>query len=117
MRRLPQIILLAILINSCNQNQQGSSNDTTKDSAISRVPQPDPAFKGTIAPTTEGAKADFPSAVQAPKGAPNVLIILLDDVGFGQTSTFGGPVPTPTLERLAKNGLKYNRFFTTALCS
>src|SRR5262249_46019072 len=51
------------------------------------------------------------------KGAPNVLVILLDDVGFGHTGTFGGPVPTPTLDRLARNGLKYNAFHTTALCS
>jgi arylsulfatase len=55
--------------------------------------------------------------VTAAKGSPNVLIILLDDVGFGMTGTFGGPVPTPNLDRLANNGLKYNRFHTTALCS
>ena len=53
----------------------------------------------------------------APEGAPNVLLVLLDDVGFGQTSTFGGPVQTPTLQRLADEGLRYNRFHTTALCS
>ena len=48
---------------------------------------------------------------------PNVLIVLLDDVGFGASSAFGGPINTPTAERLAANGLKYNRFHTTALCS
>ena len=52
-----------------------------------------------------------------PPGAPNVLVILLDDVGFGASSAFGGPCATPTAERLAANGLKYNRFHTTALCS
>ena len=52
-----------------------------------------------------------------PKGAPNVLLILLDDVGFGAASTFGGPCQTPTAEALAAGGLKYNRFHTTALCS
>ena len=52
-----------------------------------------------------------------PKGAPNVLLILLDDVGFGASSAFGGPCATPTAERLAANGLKYNRFHTTALCA
>jgi arylsulfatase A-like enzyme len=52
-----------------------------------------------------------------PVGAPNVLLVLLDDVGFGQTSTFGGPAHTPTLQRLADEGLRYNRFHTTALCS
>ena len=52
-----------------------------------------------------------------PEGAPNVLIILLDDVGFGAASTFGGPCRTPTADRLAASGLRYNRFHTTALCA
>ncbi|MFO0934171.1 MAG: arylsulfatase [Planctomycetota bacterium] len=55
--------------------------------------------------------------VDAPAGAPNVLIVLLDDVGFATASAFGGPVPTPTLDRLAKGGVSYNHFHTTALCS
>jgi arylsulfatase len=55
--------------------------------------------------------------VKAPAGAPNVVIILIDDLGFGATETFGGPIPTPTLERLAKNGLRYTNFHTTALSS
>ena len=55
--------------------------------------------------------------LRPPKGAPNVLIVLLDDVGFGASSAFGGPCQTPSIEKLAANGLKYNRFHTTALCS
>lgn len=55
--------------------------------------------------------------VTAPEGAPNVVIVLIDDLGFGATTTFGGPIPTPTLDRLAKSGLRYNNFHTTALCS
>jgi arylsulfatase len=55
--------------------------------------------------------------VKAPKGAPNVVIVLIDDLGFGATSTFGGPIPTPTLDNLAQGGLRYNNFHTTALCS
>ena len=55
--------------------------------------------------------------VTAPKGAPNVIIVLIDDLGFGATNTFGGPIPTPTFDRLAKTGLRYNNFHTTALCS
>ena len=55
--------------------------------------------------------------VNAPKGAPNVVVILIDDMGFGVSETFGGPVTTPVMDKLAKNGLKYNRFHTTALCS
>jgi len=55
--------------------------------------------------------------VKAPQGAPNVVVILIDDLGFGATETFGGPLKTPTMDRLAKGGLRYNRFHTTALCS
>src|SRR5499426_3430602 len=55
--------------------------------------------------------------LRPPKGAPNVLIVLLDDVGFGASSAFGGPCETPTAERLAAGGLKFNRFHTTALCA
>jgi arylsulfatase len=55
--------------------------------------------------------------VKAPAGAPNVVIVLIDDLGFGAPSTFGGPIATPTLDRLAQNGLRYNNFHTTALCS
>jgi len=55
--------------------------------------------------------------VKAPKKAPNVVIVLIDDVGFGATSTFGGLIQTPTLDRLARSGLRFNNFHTTALCS
>ena len=55
--------------------------------------------------------------VKAPKGAPNVVIVLIDDVGFGGPSTFGGPIQTPTMDRLAQGGLRFNNFHTTALCS
>ena len=81
------------------------------------LPKPEPAFHGTIGKTYKDSKPDFPKPLQAPAGAPNVLIVLLDDVGFGHAGTFGGAVATPTLDRLAKNGLRYNRFHTTALCS
>ncbi len=82
-----------------------------------QLPQPDPKFTGQIGETYKDSKPDYPWPVRAPEGAPNVLIILLDDVGFGMCGTFGGPVPTPNLDKLAANGLKYNRFHTTALCS
>src|ERR1044071_4325724 len=55
--------------------------------------------------------------LRPPEGAPNVLVVLLDDVGFGAASVFGGPCRTPTAERLAAGGLRYNRFHTTALCA
>ena len=81
------------------------------------LPLPDPRFRGEIGSTYVDSQADIISAASAPPGAPNVLLIMLDDVGFGQTSTFGGPVDTPALQRLADEGLRYNRFHTTALCS
>jgi arylsulfatase A-like enzyme len=59
----------------------------------------------------------YPTAPQAPAGAPNVLLIMTDDVGFGASSTFGGPTPTPTFDALAADGLRYNAFHTTAMCS
>ena len=62
-------------------------------------------------------KPPEPFNVTAPKDAPNVVIVLIDDVGFGATTTFGGPIETPTMDKLAKNGLRYNNFHTTALCS
>ena len=62
-------------------------------------------------------KPPKPFKVTAPKDAPNVVIILIDDLGFGATSTYGGPIKTPTMDRLANGGLKYNNFHTTALCS
>ncbi|MFN0053321.1 MAG: sulfatase-like hydrolase/transferase, partial [Planctomycetales bacterium] len=74
-----------------------------------------------VAPFTQldarDAKAPARFEVKPPKGAPNVVIVLLDDIGFGHSSAFGGPCQMPTLERLAAGGLKYNRFHTTALCS
>src|ERR1700683_698345 len=78
--------------------------------AADTLPKPDPAFKGKIDPSRDKSSPDWPQRPTAPKGAPNVILILLDDVGFGATSTFGGPVPTPALDELAKGGLRYNRF-------
>ena len=81
------------------------------------LPRPEQPFRGKLGRTTKESKLDFPKQVEAPKGAPNILVILTDDVGFGASSTFGGPIPTPTFDRLAKAGLRYNQFHTTALCS
>jgi arylsulfatase len=82
----------------------------------SKLPIPDSPFKGRIGTTYKQSESAWPDLPQAPAGAPNVVIILLDDVGFGQVGTFGGPVPTPNLDKLARNGLRYNRFHTTAIC-
>jgi arylsulfatase A-like enzyme len=81
------------------------------------LPAPEPEFHGVIGRKASESKPDFPQAVTAPKGAPNILLIMTDDTGFGASSTFGGPIPTPTLDRVAQQGLRYNNFHTTALCS
>jgi arylsulfatase A-like enzyme len=81
------------------------------------LPRPPQPFRGTISRTAAQSTPDFPKPVTAPKGAPNILLILTDDVGFGASSTFGGPIATPTLDRIASHGLRYNQFHTTALCS
>ncbi len=76
-----------------------------------------PEFKGKIAREYENSKEWWAPEVRPPKGAPNVIIFLLDDVGFAQVSSFGGLIETPNIDRLADNGLRYNNFHTTALCS
>jgi arylsulfatase len=81
------------------------------------LPVPQPRFGGVVGRKASESKPDFPKAVTAPKGAPNILLILTDDTGFGASGTFGGPIPTPTLDRVAQSGLCYNNFHTTALCS
>ncbi len=83
------------------------------------LPIPDRPYDGPLPLDAKDPEAKFPpiEPLQPPGGAPNVLVILLDDVGFAASSAFGGPCATPTAERLAGNGLKYNRFHTTALCA
>lgn len=81
------------------------------------LPKPQSPFSGVIGPTFRESKEDYPQPFKAPAGAPNVVVILIDDLGFGQPGTFGGPIPTPNLDKLAAQGLKYNRFHTTAICS
>jgi arylsulfatase len=81
------------------------------------LPKTQPAFAGKIGRTVKESTPDFPKEIQAPPGAPNVLLILTDDVGFGAAGTWGGPIPTPTMDRLAQAGLRYNAFHTTSLCS
>ncbi len=86
-------------------------------SSATSLPRVPPEFKGAIGRTYRQSSPDYPSAPGAGADAPNILVILTDDVGFGSSSTFGGPVPTPALDRLAAGGLVYNRFHTTAMCS
>jgi arylsulfatase len=83
------------------------------------LPIPDRPYDGPVYEDAKDPATSFPpiEPLRPPAGAPNVLVVLIDDAGFGSSSAFGGPCETPTAERLAANGLKFNRFHTTALCS
>ena len=74
-----------------------------------QLPPPNPAFGGVIQDDALQSKSWWPPRVVPPKGAPNVLLIITDDAGFGVPSTFGGVIPTPTMDRIAKEGLRYDR--------
>ena len=84
-----------------------------------RLPIRRPPFAGVTKRTLDGSEPDWNQAAQVrpPEGAPNVLLVLIDDAGFGNPSTFGGPIETPNYTRMAEQGLRYNRFHVTALCS
>jgi arylsulfatase A-like enzyme len=92
----------------------GALSASAQDSVL---PKPEPPFQGKIGRTVKDSTPDFPKGLEASTGAPNVLLIMTDDVGFGASSTFGGPIETPNFQRLADAGLRYNMFHTTALCS
>ena len=93
----------------------GQSNDYKIDRSV--LPIQEPEYTSITELDARKAKAPARFDVKAPAKSPNVVIVLLDDIGFGQSSAFGGPSKMPTLDRLADSGLKYNRFHTTALCS
>ena len=82
-----------------------------------QLPPPDPKFGGIIKEDALQSKPWWPPRIAPPEDAPNVLLIITDDAGFGVPSTFGGVIPTPTMDRVANAGLRYNRVFSTALCS
>src|SRR6187200_2708340 len=87
--------------------------------ARASLPIPDRPAPGLTTYDAKDPETSYPPIVplRPPAGAPHVVVILIDDVGFGASSAFGGPCHTPHLERLASSGLKYDRFHTTALCS
>src|SRR6266513_1392504 len=90
----------------------------TSDTGPVTPPPGEPPFKGKIGRTVGESTPDWPPQATAPKGAPNVLYIVLDDVGFAALGCYGSPVcKTPHLDKLAAGGLRYNNFHTTALCS
>jgi arylsulfatase A-like enzyme len=133
MRKLPSFVVEAArrgLLSGCAllaltaitaQAQQttgtpGSPNATTTIDGR-YLPPPPQKFQGEINLNAAQSKPAWPARVVPPKGAPNILLIMTDDVGFAAPSTFGGVIPTPTLDRIAANGLRYTNFHSTALCS
>ena len=82
-----------------------------------QLPPPPQKFEGKIGKTAQESKPYWPARVVPPKGAPNILLIMTDDAGYGVASTFGGVIPTPALDRIAANGLRYTNFHSTALSS
>jgi arylsulfatase len=117
------ITIMAIVFFSCNQTQDKTiSVESTAVTASGEFDRTILPIKETYYPAqteldARNAKAPARFEVKAPEKAPNVVIVLIDDIGFGHSSAFGGPIHMPTLEKLAASGLKYNRFHTTALCS
>ena len=85
----------------------------------SKLPIRMPPFGGVTKRTLDGSQPDWEAIghVEAPDGAPNVLVVLIDDAGFGNPATFGGPIDTPNYTRMADEGVRYNRFHVPALCS
>jgi arylsulfatase A-like enzyme len=116
-------VATGILLTSCAfalaQGTTGTPGSPSATTTIpgDQLPPPPPKFGGTITEDAKDSKPWWPPTVVPPKGAPNVLLIMTDDSGFGVPSTFGGVIPTPTLDRVAKNGLRYTQFHSTALCS
>src|SRR5215813_9601846 len=110
---------LACPATGCRGGHSGRSENVASNESLHRevLPIPDRKPAGLTTYDAKDPSTNFPPIreLRPPAGAPNVLIVLLDDVGFGASSAFGGPCQTPTAERLASNGLKYTRFHTTAL--
>ena len=112
------VFVVALSLSRAETFSQQSRPQAPNVATPADLPRPDFKFQGKVGKTYKESDApQFPQPVKPPKGAPNVVLILLDDTGFGQYSAFGGGIPSPTLDRLAAEGLKYNRFHTTALCS
>lgn len=114
MRKLAARLLAATILLT-PLGSLAASDAASRNGAV--LPMPDAPFAGHIGRTVQQSTPSFKQPVVAPKNAPNILVIMTDDVGFSAASSFGGPVPTPTLDNLASQGLRYNRFHTTAMCS
>src|ERR1700752_3609777 len=110
-------LLLAGMVNAQQVTGTLGSPSATTTVDGKYLPPPPPPFGGVINLSAGQSRPWWPPRVVPPKGAPNVLLIMTDDAGYGVASTFGGIIPTPALDRIAKMGLRYTQFHSTALCS
>src|SRR5437016_14157588 len=127
MRSARQILLggmlaaavMAVAPSAWTQQINGTpgSPDATQVINGNQIPAPPLPFGGVIKESVKDSTPYWPPPVVAPKGAPNILLIMTDDQGYGISSTFGGVIPTPAMDRVAKAGLRYTQFHSTALCS
>ncbi|WP_075590500.1 arylsulfatase [Labilibacter marinus] len=106
-------LLLVVIIASCSAPVKQSDEEAT----TLPYAYPPKEFNGEMGRTFEDSKEDYPQPLQAPEGAPNVILVILDDVGFGQPGTLGGPIDMPALDKVAEEGITYTRFHTTGVCS
>ena len=111
------IVFFALMIASCTPPSEKAATSDSGSTDRSVLPLKEPAPPTYTELDVRNAKMPPRFEVKAPEGAPNVLLVLVDDLGFAGTSTFGGPVPTPTFDKVANEGLYYNNFHTTAVCS
>jgi Sulfatase len=115
-------LLFLFLLASASAHAQQTTGEPCSPSATTTVegqslPPAPPGFGGVINLSAKESKPCWPAQIVPPKAAPNVLLIMTDDQGYGVTSTFGGVIPTPAMDRLAEMGLRYTQFHSTALCS
>jgi arylsulfatase len=116
------VILLTLVLATTTAKAQQTTGVPCSPSATTtidgtHIPPTAPAFGGFINLSASESKPCWPPQVVPPKGAPNVLLIMTDDQGYGESGTFGGVIPTPSMDRIAKMGLRYTQFHSTALCS
>ncbi len=111
--------VMAVAPSAWTQQINGTpgSPDATVTIDGKQIPPPPMPFGGVIKESVKDSTPYWPPRVVPPKGAPNILLIMTDDQGYGISSTFGGVIPTPAMDRVAKAGLRYTQFHSTALCS
>jgi Sulfatase len=115
-------LFMGVLFVAASANAQQTTGTPCSPSATTTIsgksiPPAPPPFGGTINLSSVDSKPCWPATVVPPKSAPNILLIMTDDQGYGITSTFGGVIPTPAMDRIAKAGLRYTQFHSTSLCS